>query len=40
MRFDILTIFPEYFNSFLENSLIEKAIEKKLIEVHIHDLRK
>jgi len=40
MRFDILTIFPEYFNSFLENSLIEKAIEKKLIEVHVHDLRK
>lgn len=35
-----MTIFPGYFNSFLENSLIEKAIKKKLIEVYVHDLRK
>ncbi|MDD4122871.1 MAG: hypothetical protein PHO23_01235 [Candidatus Pacebacteria bacterium] len=39
MRFDILTIFPEYFNSFIKSSLIEKAIKKGLIEINIHDLR-
>ena len=39
MQFDILTIFPEYFNSFLKSSLIEKAIKKDLIEVRVHDLR-
>lgn len=39
MRFDILTIFPEYFNSFIKSSLIEKAIKKGLIEINIYDLR-
>ncbi len=40
MQFDIITIFPLMFDSFLESSLIKKAIQKKLIKVKVHDLRK
>lgn len=40
MRFDIITIFPSFFNSFLNESLIKKAQDKKIIDIHIHDLRK
>ncbi len=40
MRFDIVTIFPSLFDSFLKESLIGKAISKKQIEVNVHDLRK
>jgi len=39
MRFDVLTIFPEFFDSFLEESLIEKALEEGLIDIRVHDLR-
>jgi len=40
LKIDIITIFPEFFNNFLETSLIEKAITKKLITINVHDLRK
>ncbi len=40
MRFDILTIFPEIFDSYLKESIIKRAIAKKLIKVVIHDIRK
>lgn len=39
-RFDLLTIFPELFDSPLQASLLGKAIQKKLIEVRICDVRK
>ncbi len=39
MRFDILTIFPNLFDSFLHETLIAKALKKKLISIHIHDIR-
>jgi tRNA (guanine37-N1)-methyltransferase len=39
MRFDIITIFPEIFDSFLKESFIKKAQEKSLIKIHIHNLR-
>ncbi len=35
MRFDLITIFPDLFSSFLSESLMAKAIEKQLIEVHL-----
>lgn len=38
-RFDIITIFPRIFDSYLEESLIKKAREKKIIEIKIHNLR-
>jgi len=40
LRFDIITIFPEIFDSYLGASLINRAQKKKLIKVKIHDLRK
>ncbi|MFH1643390.1 MAG: tRNA (guanosine(37)-N1)-methyltransferase TrmD [Patescibacteria group bacterium] len=39
MKFDIITIFPELFNSYLKESLIKKAQDKKLIEINVHNLR-
>ncbi|MGI9518682.1 MAG: tRNA (guanosine(37)-N1)-methyltransferase TrmD, partial [Pirellulaceae bacterium] len=39
MRFDVLTLFPQMFPGYLGQSLLNKAIEKGLVEVHIHDLR-
>lgn len=38
MRFDIVTIFPEYFAT-LDVSLLGKARDKGLIQTHVHDLR-
>jgi tRNA (guanine37-N1)-methyltransferase len=40
MVFDVITIFPDIFNSFLKESLIARAQKKKLIKVRIHNLRK
>jgi tRNA (guanine37-N1)-methyltransferase len=39
MRFDILTIFPDFFQSPFAHGIVAKAIEAKLIEIKIHDLR-
>ncbi|MGQ9706878.1 MAG: tRNA (guanosine(37)-N1)-methyltransferase TrmD [bacterium] len=39
MRFDIITIFPEIFSSFLKTSIIERAISNGLISIYIHNLR-
>lgn len=40
MIFDIITIFPKIFDSYLKESLVKKAQEKGLIKVKIHNLRK
>lgn len=40
MRFDILTIFPNIFASYLNTSILKRAQQKKLIKIHIHDIRK
>ena len=40
MQFDIITIFPEIFDSYLKESFIKKAQQKQLIKINIHDLRK
>ncbi|KPJ57246.1 tRNA (guanine-N1)-methyltransferase [Parcubacteria bacterium DG_74_2] len=39
LQFDIITIFPNIFDSFLKESIIKKAQEKKLIKINIHNLR-
>ncbi len=39
MQFDIITIFPEIFKSYLNESLIARAQKKKLIKVNVHNLR-
>lgn len=38
-RFDILTVFPRIFDSYLDESLLARAIKKKLIVVATHNLR-
>lgn len=39
MRFDIITIFPEFFSGILDNGVMKRAIATGLIGVEIHDLR-
>ena len=39
MRFDIITLFPPIFAGYLTQSLLAKAIDRGLVEIHIHDLR-
>jgi len=39
MRFDIITIFPGMFDSYINESIIKRAREKKLVDIHVHDLR-
>lgn len=39
MKIDIITIFPEIFKSFLNESLLARAITKKLILIKAHNLR-
>jgi len=39
MRFDIITIFPEFFTGPLDYGIVRRAREARLIETHVHDLR-
>jgi tRNA (guanine37-N1)-methyltransferase len=39
MRIDILTIFPEMFQGQFEFSIVKRAIESGLVEIHIHNIR-
>jgi len=39
MKIDILTLFPHMYDSFLTESIIKRAIEKKLVEINIIDIR-
>lgn len=40
MRFDVVTIFPGMLEPVLQASLLGKARERGLIDVHVHDLRR
>src|SRR3989338_10932865 len=40
IKFDVITIFPEIFKSYLKESLIARAQKKKLIKINVHNLRK
>jgi tRNA (guanine37-N1)-methyltransferase len=40
MRFDVLTLFPGLLRGFLEEALLGKAIDRGLIDVHLHDIRR
>lgn len=39
MKFDIITIFPKIFDSYLNESIIKRAQKKKLIKIRIHNAR-
>lgn len=40
MKFDIITIFPNIVEEYINTGIIRIAKEKKLVEINIHDLRK
>jgi len=39
MRFDVLTLFPELFDSYLQQSLLKQALDKHLVEIHRWNFR-
>ena len=39
MRIDIITIFPEMFDGPFTESIIKRAKQKELVEIHLHQLR-
>ncbi len=40
MQFDIITIFPDIFDSYLKESILYRAQKSKLIKIKVHDLRR
>lgn len=39
MRIDIITVLPELMQSPFNDSILKRAIDKKIVEVHFHNLR-
>ncbi len=39
MRFDVFTLFPDYFSGPLSTSILKRARERGLIDVALHDIR-
>ena len=39
MKIDILTLFPNMFHEFLNDSIIGRAREKKLVEINVYNIR-
>lgn len=39
MRFDVITLFPNVFESIIHESIIKRAQEKKKVCIRVHDLR-
>ena len=39
MKIDVLSLFPEMYDGFLNSSIIKRAIDKKLVEINIINFR-
>ena len=39
MKIDILTLFPNMFNGVFDESIIKRALDNKIIEINIHNIR-
>jgi len=39
MRIDILTLFPDMFESPFSHSIVKRALDKRLVDIHFHDIR-
>lgn len=39
MKIDILTLFPNMFHGFLNESIIRRAIDKELVTINVHNIR-
>jgi tRNA (guanine37-N1)-methyltransferase len=39
MRFDVFTLLPDVFSPYLESSILQRARQRGLIDVHVHNIR-
>ena len=39
MRFDVFTLFPEILETYLSTSIMQRARERDLVEVNLHNIR-
>lgn len=39
LQFDILTIFPDIFDSYFKESIIKRTLKKELVKINIHNFR-
>ena len=39
MQFDVLTLFPEIFSGYTTQSILNKAIQKNLVSINVHNMR-
>ena len=39
MRFDLITIFPEFFSGPLDHGIVRRAREAAIVQIHVQDLR-
>jgi tRNA (guanine37-N1)-methyltransferase len=39
MKFSIITIFPGIFDAYLNEGILKRALQKRIIEVEVHNLR-
>jgi tRNA (guanine37-N1)-methyltransferase len=39
MRWDVLTLFPQFFQAYLGESILKRAIDKGLIQVNVYNIR-
>ncbi|MCE1253337.1 MAG: tRNA (guanosine(37)-N1)-methyltransferase TrmD [Anaerolineae bacterium] len=39
MSFDVFTLFPEIFTPYLQSSILQRAIENRIIQVDLHNIR-
>ena len=40
LQFDIITIFPDSLKTFVQESILKRAQQKKKVKIKVHDLRK
>ena len=40
IKFDIVTIFPEVVNEYINVGIVNNARKNKLVEINVHDLHK
>lgn len=39
MRFDIFSLFPEVFTSYLQTSILQRALEREFVQIQVHNIR-
>lgn len=39
MRIDIITCLPKLLDSFFAHSILKRAVDKQLVQIHVHDVR-